>query len=256
VAALTTLAAVKQYLSITTNGQDKLIPPLIDRESTLVEAWTGRRFPTVTNTNQRLNGTGSKMMTLQGQPVVSVSALSICGTPFYPSPDGLQSGYTFDDTTIYLIGGAIFPRMSQNVVVSYVAGYRTSETDFVPAGNTPTLTPSTGGTAMEVVSVVDNTAGAPMVEVGSAPASGQFAFDDGVFTFNPAQYNSSVTMTYGYVPGPVEQAVIEMVALDLQQRSNVGINSKSLAGETVTFEKVGLSASAKEMLRPYRMFSV
>jgi len=255
---LTTLANVKQYLSIPTTNQDALIPRLIARETSLVEQWTGRQFPTVTRVSKRLNGTGTKRLVLPDNPIISVSALSIYGTDVPVSPDGVQAGYMYDDTCLYLVGdiggmwGSRFPQQPQCIVCSWVAGYRTSETDFVPTGNAPTLTPSNGGTAAAVVSVFDNTANSSMTQVGSGPLTGQFSFADGVFTFNSAQYNHSVTMTYDYIPAAVEQATIEMVGLDLQQRNNIGINSKNLATESLTYEKKGISDSAKELLMPFK----
>jgi len=253
--SLSTLAAVKAFLGITSNGQDTLIPQLITRESALVEQWTGRVFSRVTNSSKRLNGNGSQRMTLPDTPILSVSALSLGATPVAESADGIAAGFTFDDTTLYLIGSS-FPNGNQNVTCSWTAGYKTTETAYVPAGNVPTLTPTTGGTALEVVAVTNLTSGSAMTQVGSAPASGQFSFSAGVFTFNSAQYNDSVEMEYYYIPAAVEQAVIEMVGLDLQQRTNLGINSKSLAAETVTYEKKGISDSAVELLRPYRKIGV
>jgi hypothetical protein len=256
---LTTLASVKQYLGITTTNQDALIAQLIARESALVESWTGRTFPAVSNVSKRLNGNGSKKLVLPDQPILSVSAVSILGSAVSASADGVAAGFMFDDTCLYLVGGIAgmswgdrFPMVPQSVTVSWEAGYQTSETAFVPTGNTPTITPTTGGTAATVVSVVDNTTGTTMTQVGSSPATGQYSFSAGVFTFNSAQYNDSVTMTYKYIPAAVEQAVIEMVGLDLQQRTNIGINSKTLATESITYEKKGISDSARELLMPYR----
>lgn len=256
---LTTVANVKQYLSITTSNQDSLIAALITRESALAEAWTGRTFPSVSNVSKRLNGNGSKKLVLPDQPILSVSAVSILGSAVSASADGVAAGFMFDDTCLYLVGGIAgmswgdrFPNVPQSVVVSWEAGYQTSETAYVPTGNTPTITPTNGGTAATVVSVTDDTAGTTMTQVGSSPATGEFSFSAGVFTFNSAEYNHAVTMTYKYIPAAVEQAVIEMVGLDLQQRSNMGYNSKTLATETVTYEKKGISESARELLAPYR----
>jgi hypothetical protein len=249
---LTTVASVKQYLTITTANSDALLAQLIARESSFVEQWCGRQFGLVTNTNKRLNGTGTSRLVLPDQPILAVSALAIAGASVLASADAVQAGFVFDDTCLYLIGGDRFPMTQQSVLCSWTAGYQTSETDFVPTGNAPTVTPTTGGTASSVVSVVDNTSSLTMTQVGVAPLAGEYSFSAGVFTFNSAAYNHSVTMTYSYVPSPVEQAVIEMVGLDLQQRNNIGINSKSLASETVTYEKKGMTESAKELLMPYR----
>ena len=250
-ADLTTLSAVKAYLAITTTGQDVLIPALIARESKQVENWTGRRFPAVTNTARRLNGTGTAMLTLPDDPILSVSFLSIDGVEVPRSSDGLAYGYTFDETTIYLIG-ARFPDRRQCVVCSWTAGYQDSETDFVPAGNTPTLSPTTGGRAVTNLTVTSTATGVALTEVGNAPASGQYTFAAGTYGFAAADTGAQVTMTYQYVPGPVEQAVIELVGLDLKQRDNLGVTSKVLANETVSYSDKGMTASVKEMLQPYR----
>ena len=249
---LTTVANVKQYLTITTANQDALLAQLIARESAFVEQWCGRQFGLVTNTNKRLNGTGTSRLVLPDQPILTVSALTIAGSVVPASADAVQAGFVFDDTCLYLIGGDKFPMVPQSVVCSWTSGYQATDADYVPTGNTPTITPLAGGTASSAISVFDNTANAAMVQVGSNPATGQYNFSAGVFTFNSAQYNHSVTMMYNYVPSPVEQAVIEMVGLDLQQRNNIGINSKSLATETVTYEKKGMTESSKELLLPYR----
>jgi hypothetical protein len=260
---LTTVAAVKSYLGLTSSNQDILIGQIIARESAFVEQWTGRTFPSVTRTSKRLNGTGTTRLVLPDGPILSVSALSIFGTAIAESPDGVQAGFVFDDTCLYLVGGIAgigwgdrFPTQHQSVVCSWVAGYQESETDFVPTGNTPTLTPTMGGTAATVVSVTDETTDAVLTQVGAAPLAGEYSFSDGTFTFNSAQYNDSVTMSYYYVPAAVEQAVSEMIALDLQQRNNVGVTSKSLAGESISYERRGMTESAKEMLMPYKRMVV
>lgn len=250
-ADLTTLSAVKAYLAITTTGQDVLIPALIARESKQVENWTGRRFPAVTNTARRLNGTGTSMLMLPDSPILDVSFLSIDGVEVPRSSDGMAYGYTVDETTIYLIG-ARFPDRRQCVVCSWTAGYQDSETDFIPAGNTPTLTPTTGGRAVTNLTVTNVATGVALAEVGNAPVAGQYSFAGGIYTFNAANSGVQVTMAYQCVPGPVEQSVIEMIGLDLKARDNLGINSKTLANETVSYSDKGMSASVKEMLQPYR----
>lgn len=250
-ADLSTLQGVKAYLAITTTGQDSLIPALIARESKQIENWTCRRFPDVTNTLRRLNGTGTGMLTLPDSPILDVSFLSIAGVEIPRSTDGVAYGYTFDETTIYLIGSR-FPQSRQSVVCSWVAGYQESETDFIPTGNTPTVTPTNGGRAVTNLSVTAVATGVALAEVGNAPVAGQYSFADGIYTFNAANVGLQVTMAYRYVPGPIEQACIEMVGIDLKARDNLGINSKTLANETISYSDKGMSASVREMLQPYR----
>jgi len=251
-ADLATVAAVKAYLAITTSGQDSLIAALIARESRSVEQFCARRFPAVTTTLRRLNGTGTAMLTLPEAPILSISFLSINGTEIPESPDGIVAGYTHDDTTIFLTGGRRFPYTRQSVVCSWEAGYADSETAYIPAGNTPTLTPTTGGRAVTNLTVTNVASAATLTEVANAPVAGQYTFAAGTYTFNSSNSGVRVTMAYQYVPGPVEQACVEMVGIDLKQRDNLGINSKSLADESITYSDRGMSASVKDMLWPYR----
>lgn len=248
-ADLTTLAAVKAFLALSSTAQDALISSLIPRESKAIEAWTSRRFPAVTNTLKRLNGTGTPMLTLPDSPILSISFLSIDGVEIEPSSDGLVAGYTFDETTVYLIGYR-FPHRPQSVVCSWIAGYQESEADYVPAGNTPTLTPTNGGRAVTNIEVTSS--GVAMTQVGNAPVAGQYSFADGVYTFNAANSGDLVAMDYYYVPGPVEQACIEMIGIDLKQRDNLGVRSKTLANESISYSDRGMNASVREMLQPYR----
>lgn len=249
---LTSLANVKSYLAITTAGSDSLISALIPRESAHAERWLGRTLP-LFQSSKRLSGYGGPVLVLPDTPIISVSSVAVDGTPIVESSDGiLVAGYTYQagDTSISLIG-SVFPRGRLNVAVSWVAGYRASETANVPASNTPTLTPTEGGFASINVSVADAT-GANLTQVTGTPLVDQYSFAAGVYTFNTGNANESVTMTYGYVPGPIEQAVIEMIGLDMKQRDNLGVTSKSLAGETVSYSDKNMSASVREMLWPYR----
>ncbi len=205
----------------------------------------------MTNTAKRLNGTGTTMLTLPDQPILDISFLSIAGVEIPRSSDGVAYGYTFDETTIYLIG-ASFPYVRQNVVCSWTSGYQDSETDFIPTGNTPTLAPTTGGSAVTNLSVTNVATGVALDLVGNGPVSGQYTFGAGTYGFAAADTGVQVTMAYQYVPGPVEQAVIEMVAMDLKQRDNIGINSKTLANESVSYSGGGMTASVKDMLQPFR----
>lgn len=251
--ALTSLANVKSYLAVTSAGSDALISALIPRESAYAERWLGVTLPRIVQTNKRLSGYGGPVLVLPDTPIISVSSVSVDGTPIAESSDGiLAAGYTYEPGGRALVlVGSVFPRGRLNVTASWVAGYQTSETANVPASNTPTLTPTEGGFASINVGVT-NAAGANLVQVSGTPAVGEYAFAAGTYTFNTGNANESVTMTYGYVPGPIEQAVIEMIGLDMKQRDNLGVTSKSLAGETVSYSDKNMTASVREMLWPYR----
>jgi hypothetical protein len=61
-----------------------------------------------------------------------------------------------------------------------------------------------------------------------------------------------VTISYDYVPADVAQAVIELVYLKIQQRANIGVRSRTLAGENVTYETADMTPAVKAMLWPWR----
>lgn len=249
-ANLTTTAAVKSYLGISNTNQDTLIAALIARATSLIENFTGKTFPTVQNVSKLLDGTGTQVLVMPDFPILEVSLLKLGVTSVSASVNGSAAGYVVDENSLTLVGQT-FPLGKKNVTCSWNAGYRESEVAFIPTGNAPTLTPTTGGTAVTAVSVT-NAAGVAYTQVGSSPAAAQFSFAAGVFSFNTANVGAQVSMEYAYVPAAVEQACIETVALKLKQRDTIGVQSKSLAGETIAYRDQDMSTSAKAMLQPYR----
>lgn len=255
--ALTTLASVKEYLAITTAGSDALITKLITRESALIERYVDRSFPSALNIRKRLNGTGTSLLVLPNTPVIEVSYLDI-NNIVVPVSDGTAYGYSLlyageNAIGLSLVGGK-FPAGQGNVTATWRSGYRADESSEIPAqtGNEPvTITPTTGGRAVYNVGVEDAN-GVAFSLVANGPVAGQYSFSGGVYTFNAANSGTEVTMTYDYVPAPVEQACIEMVGLDMKQRDNLGVNSKTLAGETVTYTTKGITPSVAEMLTEFK----
>jgi hypothetical protein len=250
---LTSVDRAKSYLGMTSNGSDTLVGQLIARESDHVIRWCSRPFQRTSRTNARYNGTGTDTIRLPDTPIITVSALTIDGSTVAVSPDGITAGYQFDEFMVFLFGGYLFTRYKRNVGVDYVAGYTTSEASFVPAANGPyTLTPSTGGYANVDRGVSNTTSGVAYTLVGSTPLTGNYSYSSGVYTFNAADTGKAVTMSYDYVPGAVEQGVIELVGGDLKQRDNLTIASKSLRDESITYSDKDMSESVKGMLWPYR----
>lgn len=258
--SLTTLAAVKTYLGIAVALQDQFISSLIPRASVLVQNYCGQEFPTKSYNGYKVNGAGTTRLVLPGPPILSVSAVQIGAVVVQPSPDGMtQQGYAFQGNTLWLLPGLYgdtsyggttrFDKGVNNIMLSWLGGYEASETDFVPTGNT--VAPSTGGTPAVSVGVVYTGNGVALTQVGSGPVAGQYSFSAGVYTFSSADYNQQVTMTYYYVPATVEQATIELVGLKLKQRDNLGIKSKSLAQETITYDNTAITPSIRAMLVPY-----
>lgn len=132
------------------------------------------------------NGTGNPLLVLRNSPVTSISAVSVGANSIPPGVGGGQRGYVLDDTTLYLLGGYIFERGVQNVVVNYTAGY------------TPITDP-------------DST-----------------------------------------IPYDLRQAVVEAISVVFKRRQNLGVSSKTIAGESITYILAQWPASSKAVLSYYQ----
>lgn len=182
-ADLTTLANVKAWLSITTNGEDAVLQSLITSVSKYIENWLNRTILSATYTEYR-DGTGTNRIMLANQPVTAVSSVVMnnLGVPAVaiPASTAMSFGYVFDARNIKLVGfGAKFPMGMNNVVVTYTAGYAT-------------------------------------------------------------------------VPVDIERACLELVALRFRERSRIGENSKSIGGETVSYNVKDFPDSVRTLLNQYR----
>ncbi len=257
---LSTTARVKSYLGIPSSKteSDALIAQLVTRASGQVTKFCTRSFGRQVTTGARFDGTGNDRQMLPNTPIISVESLSVDGVAIAASADAIAAGYQFDDTMLYLFG-YVFTRGRRNVLVSYTAGFSSSEADLIPATSPYTITPSTSdangndGASLAVTDrgVVFTTTGVALALVAGTPTTGQYNFAGGIYTFAAADKGLSVTMSYDYVPAAVEQACIEMVALKLRQRDNIGVQSRVLAGETVTYTDRDMTAAVKGLLGPY-----
>ncbi len=75
----------------------------------------------------------------------------------------------------------------------------------------------------------------------------------GLYQFCRGYQNVLVAYTAGFaaIPADVEQACIEWCAMRYRERDRIGHRSKSIQGETVSFDIGAMSASVKEALRPF-----
>lgn len=252
---LTSVERVKRYLEVPTANQDALIGELILAASRAIEKYTSRRFPRVSHTGKRLTGYGTQVLTLPETPIIAVTEVLISGVPIPPSASGSPPGYLVDETQIVLTGAQVFPRERLQVQVSWEAGYTANDTVTIPepTGNATTVTVEPDdslGFAADVASVV-SAGGTEFTRVTGTPAAGEFALSGGVFTFAAADANTVVDLNLYVVPDDVEQACVKLVALYLRQRSNIGINSKSIGGESVSFNDRSMPPSVREVLNPY-----
>lgn len=262
---LTTLARTKAYIggNLPTTV-DPLLVGLISRASDQAMQFCGRTFQRHTMTGAKLNGSGTERIMLPVNPVIDVSKVVMWNREIPEVTDAASFGYMFDQKFIYFCGGGKFDRGFRNVTVDFVAGFFTTQDAFIPTGNqavAPTVGSgigpdgqpmNTGGPAMIDRGVWNYDDGIFYTKVASNPGNDQYTFADGSYNFNNSDRQESIRMEYDYVPGSVEQAVLEMIGTAFERRKNLGVASRTLAGETVTYDPKLLTAAAKELLQPYR----
>ena len=125
---LTTLADIKAWLQTGQNPfpstDDALLARLITAASSFIESWLGRPVLSADWLELR-DGTGGQVLAFANFPVTAVLSLSIDGLAIPPAPadgTGFGAGYVFTPTELAL-RGYVFTRRSQNVSVTYTAGY-------------------------------------------------------------------------------------------------------------------------------------
>lgn len=174
--AFATLAQVKEWLGITGAADDALLTRMLDAATASMERYMARTILSASYTETR-SGTGGNALTLRNRPISAVSSVTVNGTAWAAS-DGRSTGYVFDGETLFAIGN-IFARASQNVVVTYTAGYAT-------------------------------------------------------------------------VPADLEQACIELVGAKYKERDRIGIQSKGLAGESISYIVKEFPDSVMAAMAQYR----
>ena len=111
---------------------------------------------------------------------------------------------------------------------------------FLPVLNAPIT---------EVVSVVNSYG----VDFAGVDHTGTMLIMPENYVFAKGMLNWIVTYKGGYatVPYDVAQACIELAAYKFKDRDRIGINSKTLAGEVISFEKKDIRGEIKNVLANY-----
>lgn len=264
---LTTLPRVKDWLNTSGQafppGSDDKLARLITAASRFVQTYISRMLVPQDYAETR-NGTGTSTLFLRNSPVVSVSSVTIGTTSVAKSPDPNSYGFLFDDTRVYLIG-SFFPACPQNVQVAYAAGYQATAQAAVPANGAKLAAADLQGTSQ-----VDGTfagswncdrgvtlGGVALTRVASDPAAGQYAVKaeiDGTWSYYFSSSDSgTATVTYGYTPADVEQAVIELVGERYKGRNRIGEVSQNMGnGQVVTFSQKDMNDFVKDTLNQYK----
>ena len=137
---LTTLADVKAWLQTGQSAfpptDDALLTRLITAASQYIQTWLNRQIAQSDYVEVR-DGTGGQRLQFACFPVSAVLSLTIDGVTIPPAPPpspsaGLTVGYVFSRTQL-AVRGYYFTRRTQNVVVTYTAGYPTTPPEIAQA---------------------------------------------------------------------------------------------------------------------------
>lgn len=138
--ALTTLAAVKSYLGLSSADHDQLIEGLIEAVSAQFNAYCDRKLtardysylsqdPVYDPDNALLSGSGYPELLLPQYPVVNLSTLLVDGREVSPAEGG--RGYVLDAAAgVLSLTSGIFPRGWHNVGLVYRAGFSAVPADL------------------------------------------------------------------------------------------------------------------------------
>ncbi len=134
---LTSLADVKAWLQTGQNAfpatDDALLTRLITAASQFIQTWLGRQIA-ASDWQEVRDGNGGHRLAFANYPVTAVLSLTIDGIDIPPAPSdgGFDCGYVFTPIELVL-RGYVFTRRSQNVIVTYTAGYMTTPPDVAQA---------------------------------------------------------------------------------------------------------------------------
>jgi len=129
---LTTLDAVKAWLSLEETTDDALLSSLISATSQYIQSWLNRTFAITQYTERRDGVPYGDTLVLRNHPVVSVSSVTMDGRVIPASPDYVSNGFWADDVAMYLVGYRM-TKGRKNVAITYTAGYATVPLDIAQA---------------------------------------------------------------------------------------------------------------------------
>jgi hypothetical protein len=255
---LITIASLNEWLGVP-GGQPmpSTAVPLLERMISMASAFATSYLqrPIAPQTfTETYNGKGNQRLTLKRGPVILVRSLTIGTTSISARAAVCQSGFFFDDSSVY-VDGFWFYSGKQNISVTYDAGYQTTFATTVPTG----LTLDVADLARPWNSDrgVAYATGAALTLVTGAPSTGQYqlttdAQGNTVYTFAAGDSGASIVVTYGFTPEDVAQALIELVGERFRSRDRIGLVSKALEQQTTSFSQKDMNAGVKTMLQQYR----
>lgn len=262
---LACLPDLKSWLAVSGADDDVLLEMLISRTSRAILTYLDRPSILPDIYVERFDGGNEISILLRQWPVTSVVACTIDGVSIPPS-DGFGAaasmGYVFDPAEALSPGrmqrlslrGGQFTYGVQNISVTYYAGYQVTNEGGVVPSTAPwqlnVLQPY-GNFARDLG--VTDTSGAPLAKVTGTPATGQYACEDGVYTFSAVDAYTPVLVSYGYVPADLARCCIDWAADQFQYRTRIGQHAKSLGGhESISFIVKDMPDFVRTVLQPYR----
>ena len=227
---LTTLQNLKSWLSTTSTTDDALMSRLITQISGMIYAYLQRSSLIQQNCVDYRNGNGNRRMLLENWPVLSVSAVQVgaFSVPAAPTEGEnlLQWGWFLNPWSGQPPGraqavdlrGYTYQCGLGNVAVSYIAGYvQQNEPQTIPSSPFQVTPNQPYGSWAADSGVTYAETGIPLTAVKSSPAQGQYVAPvygtTNTYTFNAADANQEVLISYSYIPAPIEQACIELCSV-------------------------------------------
>lgn len=278
---LTSLASVRAWLGSqpNVNTDDPLIARLIIEASQTILDYLQRGDLGYTETTEIISGRGERKIALRNWPVIEVTALSIDGSTVAESTGAKVSGFFLEPVNGSLAGRPqsvglrgyaqvlpnrlpAFPSGVGNIEVSYAYGYCvlnesatiSSSLKITPRAPRGSFTEDLGVTLADGTALTAITTG--------TPSTGQYLPPDITlptprlfYTFAAADEDAGVLISYNYVPAPLEQACVEVVAERYRYKGRIGLASASMGGQETTSYLVGdmLTAAIKGRIDPYRL---
>jgi hypothetical protein len=264
---LASLADVKTWLDVAGEDDDILLSQLITQISRAILNVLDRPAIAPSVYAETYDGGNDMSILLRQWPVNAILSCSVNGVAIPPSPPlnggaGLSPGYVLDPSDAGPPGrmqrlslrGHVFASGLQNVAISYAAGYQIAAEGAVVPWNAPfnisALAPYGDWASDGGVNYAD---GVALTPVRANPEGGQYAVNNGVYTFAAIDVDASLTLNYGYVPADLSICCMDWVAERYAYRSRVGQQSKSLGGqETMAFIVKDIPDFVANILQPYR----
>lgn len=253
---LTTPQRVANWLASPPSLPSTIISQLIPSMSGLIYGHINRGRVYSRTFTRTFNGLGTSQLVLPDYPVTSVDALSVGLTTIPPSQaNSIGSSYGYrvsswdgdlpGENAVVEFAGGYFPIGAQNINVTYTAGYLVAaEAQTVPATPFKIAVLQEQGVWSRDNGVVYASSGVALTPVTAITAAGQYIpppdTTPGVYTFGTADAGAHLLLSYSFIPAPLEEACIQMIAERMGYRGRIGEISKSLGGqETVTFMRGG-----------------